>query len=215
MTTDIIFDALERFIKSRSRMDWRDYGGNVTAYRAEQRSITKDRREALAALTEARALPPRYDVLVAAFPAAFSGRLEWDGAKLDYCTGQYYPTEYRKAARAVLERYIHQSRVIAAAEQPRQYVYNSIADVKRANKEAGGCWFDRSSMRFFKSRIETGIVKSGECARFISSEQGPDGRRAYTIREAQPNGDIDTVGEFQGYATLKAARAAILREVVR
>ena len=38
---------------------------------------------------------------------AFSGRLEItersDGAiKIDYCTGQYFPTEYRKAACAVL-----------------------------------------------------------------------------------------------------------------
>lgn len=220
MTTDIIFDALERFIKSRSRLDWRNYGGDVTAYRAEQRSIAKDRREALTALATARSLAPRYDVLVAAFPAAFSGRLEWDGEKLDYCTGQYYPTEYRKAARAVLERYIQQCRAIAAAEIPRQYVYNSMADVRRANEESGGCWFDKSTMRFFKSRIETGIVKCwygedgvAKRARFVTSEQGPDGRRAYTIREATPTGGIDTVGEFQGYATLKAARAAILREV--
>jgi hypothetical protein len=40
--------------------------------------------------------------LTAAFPRAFSGRLSWDGAKLDYCTGQYWPTEYRAAACAVL-----------------------------------------------------------------------------------------------------------------
>ena len=33
---------------------------------------------------------------------AFSGRLSWDGASLSYCTGQYYPTEYRLAAAAVL-----------------------------------------------------------------------------------------------------------------
>ena len=27
----------------------------------------------------------------------YGGRLTWDGDKLDYCTGQYYPVEYRKA----------------------------------------------------------------------------------------------------------------------
>jgi hypothetical protein len=227
METTKAFEALEKFIKSRSGMDYRDYFNwqdnhkaleeGRRAYRAEARSITKDRREALAALAEARSLPPRYDVLVDSFKSAFSGRLEWDGAKLSYCTGQYYPTEYRKAARAVLQRYIQQSRAIAAAETPRQYVYNSMADVQRANAESGGCWFDKSTMRFFKSRIETGIVKCGygedgvaTAARFITSEQGPDGKRAYTIREATPTGDIETVGEFQGYATLKAARAAIL-----
>ena len=114
MTTDIIFDALERFIKSPSRLDWRDYSGDVAAYRAEQRSISKDRREALAALTEARAITPqRYEVMIASFPAAFSGRLTWDGAKLGYCTGQYYPTEYRKAARSVLWSRRSASKLIA------------------------------------------------------------------------------------------------------
>lgn len=129
MDTKIVFDALEKFIKSRSGMDHRDYFSGYDnpkalkegrrAYFSEARSITKDRREALAALADARELTPRYDVLIAAFPAALSGRLEWDGAKLNYCTGQYYPTEYRKAARAVLERYIHQCRAITAKEQPR------------------------------------------------------------------------------------------------
>jgi hypothetical protein len=27
-----------------------------------------------------------------------SGRLTWDGKRLDYCAGQYFPTEYRAAA---------------------------------------------------------------------------------------------------------------------
>ncbi|NBW07837.1 MAG: hypothetical protein EBR82_07400 [Caulobacteraceae bacterium] len=212
METTIIFNALETWINRRPGLEYANYG-NQTAYRSELRSIAKDRREALAALAEARSLTPRHELLLASFPAAFSGRLEWDGAKLDYCTGQYFPTEYRKAAAAVLRRYIHQCKVTEAAERPRTYIYNSMADVRRANEESGGCWFDKSSMRFFKSRIETGIVRSGDCARFISSEQGPHGRRAYTIREAQPDGGIDTVGKFQGYATLRAAKAAILGEV--
>jgi hypothetical protein len=221
METTKVFEAIEKFIKGRSGMDYRNYG-NVTAFRSEQRSITKDRREALAALAEARAITPqRYEVLIDSF-RAFSGRLEWNGERLSYCTGQYYPTEYRKAARAVLNTYISACKAATAKEQPREYVYNSIADVKRANAGSGGHWFDRDTMRFFKTRIETGIVKCGSVgegaaqrftrARFISSEQGPHDHspRAYTIREAQPNGDIDTVGEFQGYKTLRAAKAAIL-----
>jgi hypothetical protein len=219
METNVIFNALEKFIKGRSGMDYRNYG-NVTAYRSEARSITKDRHEALAALAEARAITPqRYEVLIDSF-RAFSGRLTWNGTKLEYCTGQYFPTEYRKAARAVLNTYISACKAATAKEQPREYVYNSMADVRRANAESGGHWFEKSSMRFFNSRIETGIVRCGSVgegqaqrytrARFVSSEQGPDNRRAYTIREAQPNGDIDTVGEFQQYKTMRAAKAAIL-----
>jgi hypothetical protein len=224
METRIVFDALEKFIKGRSGIDWRDYGHDFDgrkSFRAEVRSITKDRKEALAALAEARELTPRYDVLMDAF-RAFSGRLTWNGERLEYCTGQYYPTEYRKAARAVLNSYISGCKAATAKEQPREYIYNSIADVKRANAESGGHWFDRDTMRYFKTRIETGIVKCGSVgegaahrftrARFVSSEQGPHDHspRAYTIREAQPDGGIDTVGEFQQYKTLRAAKAAIL-----
>lgn len=221
METKIVFDAIEKFIKGRSGIDYRNYG-NVTSFRAEQRSITKDRKEALAALQEARELTPRYDVLMEAF-RAFSGRLTWNCDRLEYCTGQYYPTEYRKPARAVLNSYISGCKAATAKEQPREYVYNSIADVKRANAEGGGHWFDRDTMRFFNCRIETGIVKCGSVgegaaqrftkARFITSEKGPhESRRSYSIREAQPDGDIDTIGEFQGYTTLRAAKAAILTE---
>jgi hypothetical protein len=31
----------------------------------------------------------------------YGGRLEWTGKGLQYTTGQYWPTEYRKAAAAV------------------------------------------------------------------------------------------------------------------
>lgn len=101
-----ICNALRTFINSRSGLDRRDYG-DARSYRSEQRSITKDRAHALTLL---RAVELRDsisgDALHAAFRDAFSGRLSCeyaDGrASLSYCTGQYYPTEYRRAACAVL-----------------------------------------------------------------------------------------------------------------
>jgi hypothetical protein len=93
--------ALETFIKSRSGLDYNNYN-DAASYRAEQRSITKDRNHALTLLRQVE-LRPSIDAaaLKDAF-RAFSGRLSWDGKRLDYCTGQYYPTEYRRAACAVL-----------------------------------------------------------------------------------------------------------------
>lgn len=96
-----IIACLYKLVNSRPGLEFGNYGC-VTAYRSEMRSITKDRAIALELL---RAVERREgitaDRLRDAF-RAFSGRLSWDGAKLSYCTGQYYPTEYRAAVCAVL-----------------------------------------------------------------------------------------------------------------
>lgn len=142
---------------------------------------------------------------------------------LTYTTGQYWPTEYRKAAAAVLERYIASWRRWWSQEHPQTFTYRTIEDVRAANRMVGGHWFDADTMRFFKTRIESGLVACDWVEatadtpahprrhRFVTSEKGPDGVRRYSVREALPDGSIATVGEFQGYRTLAAARAAILK----
>lgn len=109
-----ILDALTAFMNQRASMDPHNYG-DYKAYRAESRSVTRDLHDARTLL---RAVMWRdsitADDLLAAF-RAFSGRLTCkdisahydDGSvyykfSLDYCTGQYFPTEYRKAVCAVL-----------------------------------------------------------------------------------------------------------------
>lgn len=83
--------------------------------------------------------------------------------------------------------------------------FKGMADVKRANRGIDNHWFDSGTMLFFNCRIET---KLADGRYFISSETGPDEIRRYTIREVEPDGAIDTVGEFQQYETLEDARAA-------
>lgn len=98
--------ALRTFAQQRPGLEYGNYSDPV-AYRAEVRSIGKD-------LTTARTLL-RYvelrdsitaDMLLDAAKHTFSYRLtitESDGQfTLDYCTGQYFPTEYRRAVCAVL-----------------------------------------------------------------------------------------------------------------
>lgn len=104
-----IIAALESWIKQRPRLDYGNYASSYNdtagraAYFAESRAIAQNLRHARALL---RAVDNKTGItaehLAAAFPRAFSGRLTWDGAKLHYCTGQYWPTEYRAAACAVL-----------------------------------------------------------------------------------------------------------------
>ena len=96
-----ILSALDGFISQRPGLEFADYG-DVYYYRQESRNITKDLKHARKLL---RAVSWRASItaddLKEAF-RAFSGRLTWDGHRLDYCTGQYWPTEYRKAVCAVL-----------------------------------------------------------------------------------------------------------------
>jgi hypothetical protein len=112
LTTDqverkAIMAALDGWIRQRPGLEYANYGDRAS-YQSECRSIARDGREARLLL---RAVTWRESItglmLREAF-RAFSGRLSWtwDPAtrrgKLEYCTGQYWPTEYRKAAAAVL-----------------------------------------------------------------------------------------------------------------
>lgn len=94
--------ALTAWVNQRPGLSPEDYGPGPY-YRAESRKITQQKNDFFALL---HAVERRdgltADNLHAAFKSAFAGRLSWDGAKLDYCTGQYWPTEYRAAACAVL-----------------------------------------------------------------------------------------------------------------
>lgn len=84
--------------------------------------------------------------------------------------------------------------------------FNSMADVRAANRRAGQHFFDRDTMQFFHSKIESGLLMGRY---FITSERPPDAAREYTIREAKDNGHIDTIGGFRGFPSLAKAKAAV------
>lgn len=80
-------------------------------------------------------------------------------------------------------------------------MFNSIADIKAANKAIGGHWFDQSSMEFFDSIVYPALVQHPEGAYFISSEKCENSPRLYTVRFARQSGEVNTVGPFQGFAS--------------
>lgn len=86
------------------------------------------------------------------------------------------------------------------------FIYKTMADVRAANHSIGNHWFEPDTMRFFKSKISDTLYDGRW---FWTSEQGPDEVRRWSIREANPDGTISTVGEFQGYGTAAAAVRAI------
>ena len=98
MTKTQIISALQSFISQRPGMEFANYG-NVSAYRSELRGITKTLGEARLMLRYIE----RSDSITAddILNAAKSGRLsiaeKGDKVCIDYCTGQYWPTEYRRA----------------------------------------------------------------------------------------------------------------------
>ena len=95
---DRILAALESFARQRPGLEYGNYGDPV-AYRAESRAITRDLHHVYTLLRRVQLAP---SITSENLKEAFSGRLSWDGQRLDYCTGQYFATEYRRAVCAVL-----------------------------------------------------------------------------------------------------------------
>ena len=114
MNKTALIDTLNRWIHQRPGLEpgnyisgWNDTDGR-RAYRAEVRSITKDLHQARALLQFVAGRDSiTAEQILDACRHSFSGRLtitpDGDGFKVDYCTGQYWPTEYRKAVASVLE----------------------------------------------------------------------------------------------------------------
>jgi hypothetical protein len=107
-----ILSAIMKFARQRPGIDprnyfetWRESEG-VKAYRQEVREVTADLadlREIMRSVRWRESITAG-DLLKAT--RAYSGRLQIieDSArvKIEYCTGQYFPTEYRRAACSVL-----------------------------------------------------------------------------------------------------------------
>ena len=106
-TKQTIIDALNRWIAQRPGLEYGNYG-DWSAYRSEMRSIGKD-------LQHARKLIDYvawHDSITAEMilDAAGSGRLsivvKGDKVTINYVTGQYWPTEYRRAVCALMSSVI-------------------------------------------------------------------------------------------------------------
>jgi hypothetical protein len=110
MKTEIL-DALERFISQRPGLepgnyinDWRDVEGSK-AYYSDSRRITRDlhhARELLRAVSWRDSITAQ-DLIEASKGDRLTIKATDDGVvSVDYCTGQYWATEYRAAVARVL-----------------------------------------------------------------------------------------------------------------
>jgi hypothetical protein len=77
----------------------------------------------------------------------------------------------------------------------------TIADVKAWNKRASQHFFDRATMKFFNTRIESTLMKGNY---FITSEKHPYNPRHCRVRQYNPrNHHILTIGEEMTYQEAK------------
>jgi hypothetical protein len=108
-------ELLTQFVNQRPSLNFADYGDR-TLYRRELREITADRTDfyELLALANDRIgewvngqWVSNLDAVLTDYLKKSSGRLTLnDKGQLEYCTGQYFPTEYRPAACRVLANII-------------------------------------------------------------------------------------------------------------
>ena len=89
-------------------------------------------------------------------------------------------------------------------------MFNNITEVKKANKEKGQHFFNRETLAFFGSKIYPELYTVQGRQFFITSEDNFNRTQIlFTIREAMPDGSIETLGEFLQHETKEQATFAI------
>lgn len=103
MATAVLINAISAHIAQRSGINWRDYNDRA-AFLQDYRRIIRDGKHARRMLRAVELSSMTDETLLSATRGAFAGRMTAANGKLEYCTGQYFATEYRAAACAVLAR---------------------------------------------------------------------------------------------------------------
>ena len=88
------------------------------------------------------------------------------------------------------------------------HMFNSMKELREANKKLGHLFFDRKSMKLWNLKIETPLYRG---TFFITSQKGnaAKDKRKFKINQAAPNGAISTAGNVGGYGTLDDAKDAV------
>ena len=94
--------------------------------------------------------------------------------------------------------------------------FRTIAEIASANTSAGWHWFSPDSLQFFNCRLrDDWVLPIPGGALFVSSEKLEGEDRRYSVRRAWVDGQVDTVGDFLGHASVSEAKAALRDEAAR
>lgn len=131
MTT---IEKLTKFVNQRPGLNFADYG-DAAAYRAESAEITRDRTDYFELLSLAFSRISDLDNVITSYLQKSSGRLTLDDkGELNYCTGQYFPTEYRPAVNRVLANLIFASYRDEVEHNTPNNVYKDGNEIRKAIK---------------------------------------------------------------------------------
>jgi len=98
-------ELLCKFVNQRAGLCFADYGDR-TIYQRESREITKDRSDFYEFLAMAHVYVDDLNSKLIDYLSKTGDRLTLEGDKLQYITGQYFPTEYRPAATRAIKSII-------------------------------------------------------------------------------------------------------------
>ena len=98
-------EKLVKFVAQRPCLEFANYGDSKS-YNAESREITKDRNDFYELLCLAQRRIENLESKLTYNLEQTNGRLILKNGQLEYCTGQYFPTEYRPAASRILAQLI-------------------------------------------------------------------------------------------------------------
>ena len=92
--------------------------------------------------------------------------------------------------------------------------FENLDQLRRANQATGQGFFEKTGQDHACTRVETYLLS---CLYFVTSELvagDPTGRdRHYTIRRANADATIETVGQYQAYDSIQQAQKAIYQLV--
>ena len=89
-------------------------------------------------------------------------------------------------------------------------LYNSLSDLKIKHKKENGHWFDRQTMKYFNTKVESALI-GGKY--FIYSNKMPLQDRTYQIAEAYPSGNIFPVENSPHFKDKIQAKKYLLKIV--
>ena len=133
----ITVKTIEKFVSfanQRPGLEYANYG-EPTSYRQEGREITKDLHDFRELLTLAYRRIENLDNAIEMYLKNSSNRLTLNAkGELEYCTGQYFPTEYRPAANRVLSNLIWASYRDEIEHNTPNNVYKNGNEIRAAIK---------------------------------------------------------------------------------
>lgn len=107
LTSHLALTALIDYAAQRPGLDIRNYG-SWQSYRDEVTQITRQWHTICKLLPAISFYAVTDEQIIDASRWTYSGRMTWIGSEWEYCTGQYWPTEYRSAVLAILRAVLPQ-----------------------------------------------------------------------------------------------------------